>query len=643
MKTQAIRLLQVVALIVAALFVYAQGLKGDYEFDDAVNILENEAIQVTDLSADSLWQAGFSGNSGVLKRALSNVSFALNYYLTAGDPFYFKATNLAIHIATALAILLLSQLLIAALYVERTDRPSASTCWGISFAIAAAWLLHPIQLTSVLYVVQRMTSLASFFMVIAAILYTWGRLRLIAHRSHGILAILLCFALAWPAAILSKETGVLTPAYLFLIEALILRFRGTQNVRKGIATIFGVTLFLPLLAAVIAFAMHPSWLMGTYAYRDFGPYERLLTEARILWFYVRLLVLPNLTAMGLYHDDIPLSTSLFQPTTTALAIAGWLCVLGSAFWAIRRAPVLAFGLLWFLVGQSAESTIIGLELAHEHRNYLPSFGPLFALVYYALNPSFHPRLLVVRKFAVFAFVGLLAFSTYLRSAQWGVLFDHAVTEVQNHPLSVRTNFQMGRMYLKLYDVEHDDKYAAKAKEFFRRSTQLNEYTKTGYFGLIHAAYRTGGRADEATLSALQYRLQTKVIEFGDIVMLHNLAQCQMHEYCRLDDDEMMRLIQAPFDNRRSTPVVRAELATIAGIYAVQKMGGTEKSEHFFLQAISEDPGNPARYLTIASLYEQQGRRSEAEMYVHKAQDLDRIGTYRLEIRRRLAGLKRAAK
>ena len=43
--------------------------------------------------------------------------------------------------------------------------------------LASVWLLHPIQLTSVLYAVQRMTSLSAFFLLAALLFHIMARRR----------------------------------------------------------------------------------------------------------------------------------------------------------------------------------------------------------------------------------------------------------------------------------------------------------------------------------------------------------------------------------------------------------------------------------------------------------------------------------
>ena len=118
------------------------------------------------------------------------------------------------------------------------------------------------------------------------------------------------------------------------------------------------------LAAGLIYALLPAgkWLWAGYELRSFTLLERLLTEARVLWFYLGLIVLPRFEAFGLYHDDISLSTGLLMPWTTLPALLGLAGLVGIAWHVRNRAPLLAFGIAWFLIGHSLESTVLPLEI-----------------------------------------------------------------------------------------------------------------------------------------------------------------------------------------------------------------------------------------------------------------------------------------
>src|SRR5690606_22250451 len=154
-------------------------LGGDFIFDDWSNILQNERLQVDHVSSEAIWQAALSGDSGPLKRPVSMLSFWANYYTTGLNPFFFKVTNLLIHLGNVLALFMLAGLLLRAPALRAT---AAIEPVSVALIVATIWLVHPLNLTAVLYIVQRMTSLSATFVILALVCYVVGRHRLLEGK-----------------------------------------------------------------------------------------------------------------------------------------------------------------------------------------------------------------------------------------------------------------------------------------------------------------------------------------------------------------------------------------------------------------------------------------------------------------------------
>jgi len=317
------------------LALYWPGLLGAFFFDDEPSILYAEGVQLKRLDSASLQEAMGSGRSGPSGRPVAQLSFALNHYFSSFDPFAFKATNLAIHAACGLLVFLLALRLLA---VARPVplRRRVVICSGL---MAALWLLHPLQLTPVLHVVQRMTSLSAFFMLAALLLHIMVRER---GGRTGWAGLLLAWGVLWPLSFFSKETGVLFPLFALAWELIVRRSTqgGLDRFARAFAVLAGLT-----LAAGFLYSLSPAgqWLWAGYGYRSFSMTERLLTEGRVLWFYLFLILLPRLEAFGLYHDDIAVSTSLLEPWTTLPAWVGLAGLVWLAWRARKKAPLLSFG------------------------------------------------------------------------------------------------------------------------------------------------------------------------------------------------------------------------------------------------------------------------------------------------------------
>ena len=291
------------------------------------------------------------GFAGPLKRPISVATLVINRYLTGLDPFYMKLTNVVIHIANGLSLFFLSWLLLCAHYKKHQQDIPRQTIFWMAFAISALWTLHPLALTSVLYIVQRMTSISAFFTIWGLISYVIARQRMQNHGT-GMMLLSISFVVFLLLGAFSKENGLLLPVFTFVIEVTFFRFRTQQKTHRiFIAAFYSVALLIPILMASIWLLLHSEWLTNGYRIRPFTLGERLMTEVRVLWFYLRLILIPDTSQMGIFHDDIPLSHGLLMPWTTLPAIMG-LSVLGIGAWILRnRMPVLSFGVLFFLAGR----------------------------------------------------------------------------------------------------------------------------------------------------------------------------------------------------------------------------------------------------------------------------------------------------
>jgi hypothetical protein len=339
-------------LLAASALVYLPGIGGPFLFDDYGNIVHNDFLKLQELSAGDLYHAAYSLRSGPLQRPIAMASFALNYYFAGGftSPVPFKLTNLCIHIINGLLIFWLLRLVFTRAALRSgspaSDHRSPQAVTALAAAGALIWMVHPIQLTSVLYVVQRMTELSALFTLLGLICYLKGRLRLCSGRPGGIRLIVIGLVGCGVLGLLSKENAALLPVFAGALELTLFssempwRLWSSLSARKKQAVIAGAFLLVVVsIVTVIGYAL------PAYASRPFDLPERLMTEARVLWFYLSLIVLPRLPAFGLYHDDIVLSTSLLSPWTTLPSVLGICALLGLAFLARRSQPLVTLGIV----------------------------------------------------------------------------------------------------------------------------------------------------------------------------------------------------------------------------------------------------------------------------------------------------------
>jgi hypothetical protein len=177
-----------------------------------------------------------------------------------------------------------------------------------------------------------------------------------------------------------------------------------------------------------------------------------MTESRVLWMYLGLLLWPRIGNFGLFHDDIAVSTGLLAPPSTLFAMSGLLLALSLALLLKKRYPTAAFTVLWFLAGHVLESTVFDLEIAFEHRNYLPSFGVLFGASCFLVQGAQKLRLSpATLNLALIAIVSVVAFVSWNRAGHWSDIDVLARTEVAYHPRSVRANDMAARLSLERHN------------------------------------------------------------------------------------------------------------------------------------------------------------------------------------------------
>src|SRR5687768_15208994 len=198
-----------VAAVLLAVLAYSPGLGGGWFFDDFPNIVDNPDVQPTRLDLATLANAALSSPASDIGRPLASLSFVANHALGGLDPFGWKLANLAIHLANGWLVFLLTLALCEA--AVRRGRPVARAS-ATAVLVACAWLLLPINLTTVLYVVQRMESLANLFVLLGLLGYVRARLRM-QLAATGAFAAIASVAVATALGVLAKESAILLPLF----------------------------------------------------------------------------------------------------------------------------------------------------------------------------------------------------------------------------------------------------------------------------------------------------------------------------------------------------------------------------------------------------------------------------------------------
>lgn len=400
---------------------YLPGLHGPWLLDDFFNLNPFLAYPPGQAPYHELV---FSNPSGPLGRAVSMATFAANHALGLFSTPALKATNVLLHLLNSLLLFWL----LRALFTQRRPINTLSST-TLAALLSFWWCLLPLQLSTVLYIVQRMTEVSTGFALASLLTYVEGRRLLATRRRPAALLIAASLLLFLPLALFAKESAFCLLPWFLLVE---LFFFQPRRARPWLTALV-VTV---LAALVLIELLQPARLTNGYLSRDFTLEERLLTQPRVLFSYMHALFLPSLGQLGIFHDDFIVSHSLLAPASTLAALLGLLGLLGLALYLANSSRwwPLSFGLLFYFAGHLVESTVIPLELYFEHRNYLPSTGLLLAAAtaFLGLWP-WHRRGLALATGLYFA---LLAVTTAQLAALWGNEALLLSTSTRYHPESL---------------------------------------------------------------------------------------------------------------------------------------------------------------------------------------------------------------
>jgi protein O-mannosyl-transferase len=623
-------------LLLAVTACYSPGLKGGYVFDDDINILQNSSLRLHSLNWSELWSAAWSGDAGPLGRPIALVTFALNLYWGATNPYYFKLVNLGIHLINVLLVGFLAQTLSATFMRRSTSIAPSQGAWS-GLAVAGLWGLHPINLTGVLYVVQRMTSLSACFGFAALLIFCRYRNATAGHTTTrrprlSVLAHVSLITALLAASALTKESGLLFAFLLIWVEYFAFDFQHEgrplvffgAKVKKqvsGLLLLAGVTVLIFKLPAMLSSA--------AFANRDFDLKERVFTESRILFYYLEMIFFPKASSLSLYHDDFKISHSLWEPLTTVCSLSGLVLISVATIILRRRLPLLLFGWGWFLIAHALESTIFPLELVHEHRNYFATFGffllvPIELLKIQSIDKS---RIAII---VLALYLGLLTFVTYNRSLQWSNPVDLAANEAENRPLSPRANYELARNYMVLFQNTGDERFGALADKALIQATQSYLPSVLPFIARIHLAYFRGMKPDPSLLNSVASRLRELPYYNTNTGALTSFLECQIEKRCSLPDDQALSIFNAALENPRIPSGQKAEVTKIIAQYYINKFGDLQRGTALISTALSISNDAPGRIMYAQALAF-QGKFSEGLAELNTAESMDRRGLYRRRI------------
>lgn len=566
--------------------VYAPGLSGGFLFDDYANLPSLGAYGPVD-NATTVLRYLTSGTADPTGRPVAVASFLLDARNWPADPHPFKRTNLILHLCNAALLMWLLTML------GRQRDVSAPFALPAAILGGGFWLLHPLFVSTTLYIVQREAMLPATFTLLGLLGYLHGRNRLLkGNVRSGALIASISIALATLLATLSKANGALLPLLVLVLEFTVLR-PPSMGTRRALTQLRLWLLGVPTVLLLAYLALQFPADLGTIpGGRSWSYGQRLLTEPRVLLEYLRLLWLPRPFTTGLFNDQIVASTGLLRPWTTLPALL-IITALPLTAWALRRRfPFFAAAILFYFAGHVLESTIIPLELYYEHRNYLPAMLMFWPLACWLAQPGQRVQAKAVLSLWL---VLMLAVMTYSRSSVWGNSTEQALLWAAINPESPRANAYAAQFEMQRGQAAEAEQRLRQAISKYPDETQLT-------INLIGARCQQGsvspGDLDLAARSLQTMRSGTGLLInwFAEALQIAQAGSCKGLNY-----DGLQTLLDAAWRNPSisSLPGRRQDLLHLRGQMALAQ-GNESATLGYFNEALNADY-NPAIGLKQAAL------------------------------------------
>ena len=343
-----------------------------------------------------------------------------------------------------------------------------------------------------------------------------------------------------------------------------------------------------ILFTYVYLGSHPiESILNGYGRRNFTPIERVMTQSRVVVFYMSLLLLPHPSRLNLEHD-FSISTSMTEPLTTLVSLVFLLFLFGMAIFYAKENRFLSFSLLWFFGNLLIECTIIPLELIFQYRTYLPSmfFVPL---VLYLGAKLLNQR--IIFGTTVIIIIMIFSFWTYERNAVWSselsLLADCAIKS----PNKPRARYN----YAHALERRGRDE-EAKANYLAALAVNPNDWRSHNNIGLI---YVRKGESKEA------YRHFSEVLQIkSDHQEAHISLGNILKSYGRIEEAEKHFLTVLEINPNHS------KAHNNLGLILVEK-GDLKSGKEHYLKAIQTDPEYAVAFNNLAIALINEGNVSEA--------------------------------
>ncbi|MFP4369904.1 MAG: tetratricopeptide repeat protein [Candidatus Kapaibacterium sp.] len=592
-------------LTLSVLLAYSNSYDASFQFDDEPNLLEAPEYQNYDIYTKSdIW-------FDILERPVSHITLTWNWVNHGMDVVPYHIFNVIIHLLNVWLVFLF--LLYILSFKSAANNHIRDNRHYIAFAVALIFALHPLQTQTVTYIVQRMTSMAAFFYILSLFAYVAGRQNHIKEKLNGRTILLYIAALlAFLFALKSKQSAISLPLMWIVMEFFLIRDKKGRLNKKliyGALALFGFTMVIGLAADIIPRET-----------QDYTRMEYFTTQFGVIMTYLGLLLIP---ASQNLDYDFQIVNNLFEPVFL-LGLLINLAVIAFAVWIYKKDKIISFGIAFFYVALSVESSIMPIkDVIFEHRLYMPMIGFFLSLSaglwYLAGKKSPYPALGVVAVLAI-----AYGFAAHARNEVWQTEYRLWEDTYEKSPNKARPVFNFGnenketgnireaeKLYLRALEIdpEHDDAMinlggiynssnrSPQAIPMLEKAASIKNNKKAyNALGIAYRNVKEYEKAEQALLTAIKidpayYQAMTNL---GTVYTSTNEFDKAI--------DILSRAINIKPD---------FEIAYIALGSAYNSAGNFKKGAEYLSRSLSMDPDNLPAIANLANAYNGMGKHQEA--------------------------------
>jgi len=606
-----------ITLLIILFSIYSNSFQGEWHFDDFFNIGGNPNIQIKSFTWDNIKHCIYGLSQERPSRPLSYLSFALNYYFGGENVFGYHVVNFIIHYLTAVFLFLFIYNTLQLPLLREKYSPLA---YPVAMLSTFFWALNPVHVTSITYIVQRMASMAALFYIMSMYFYLKARNQ--DKLSHSIILFFFCF-ISGLAAVLSKENAAMLPVSIFLYDLFLIQGLNKDNIKR-----FSRFAALPLVVILIIGFIYIdfSGILEQYNIRDFTMAQRLLTEPRVILFYLSLLFYPIYSRLTLLYD-MDVSRTLWQPWTTIPAILAIIFLIGFACYIAKKRPLLSFCIIFYFLNHIIEGSIFSLELIYEHRNYLPSmllFVPVAKFIVYVIDYFSYKK--VVQLIVASVIIVIIAGQgdiTYRRNAVISSELLLWMDNIEKYPNLSRPYSNLGNAYMLSQQKAkglHNYKKAMSLDNFANSHIRAIQVHNLGLYYFLEGKYNLAFSHFQSSYKIIPLYFQN-VIYMAKIHLLrneyspaHRLIEPVLNEYPGNPElNEIFCLILFKENNIKKAELYakKSLINNLSSTFPLPFLAETARKRGNIRSAVSlwelyqqSDPLNPYANLALIELYAQ---------------------------------------